>query len=156
FPAQDTGVIQGISQAPEPTSFQLMAQKQRELAEVILRDPAVESLSSFIGIDGTNTTLNSGRMSIDLKPLETRRISASEIIHRLEKSVESVHGITFYMQPVQNITVDDRVSRTQFQFTLEDPDSNELNFWTDRFLAKLKNLPELADTATDRLNGGLG
>ncbi len=155
FPAQDTGVIQGISQAPETISFEMMAERQQELAQAVLRDPAVENLSSFIGIDGTNTTLNSGRMSIDLKPLEERKISASEVIRRLQKSVEPVHGITFYMQPVQNITVDDRVSRTQFQFTLEDPDPKELSLWTDRFLAKVKGLPELADTATDRLNGGL-
>jgi len=122
---------------------------------VILRDPAVESLSSFIGADGSNTTLNSGRMSINLKPLEVRRIAASDVVRRLQKSLEPVQGITLYMQPVQNITVDDRVSRTQFQFTLEDPDANELNIWTDRLLAKLSQLPQLADVATDRQNGGL-
>src|SRR5260370_1022444 len=132
-----------------------MAAKQQQLAQVILRDPAVESLSSFIGADGSNTTLNSGRMSINLKPLEVRRIAASDVVRRLQKSLEPVQGITLYMQPVQNITVDDRVSRTQFQFTLEDPDANELNIWTDRLLAKLSQLPQLADVATDRQNGGL-
>jgi multidrug efflux pump len=155
FPEQDTGVIQGISQAAETISFEAMAGRQRELAKVILRDPAVESLSSFIGIDGTNTTLNSGRISINLKPLEARRIRASDVIRRLQASLKGVPGITLYMQPVENITVADRVSRTQFQFTLEDPDANELNTWTDRFLDKLRNLPELADVATDRLNSGL-
>jgi multidrug efflux pump len=155
FPAQDTGVIQGISQAPETISFPAMAERQRELGRLILRDPAVESLSSFIGADGTNTTLNSGRMSINLKPLEVRRISASDVIRRLHKSLEPVQGITLYMQPVQNITVDDRVSRTQYQYTLEDPDASELNLWTDRFVGSLKQLPELADVATDRQNGGL-
>jgi multidrug efflux pump len=155
FPAQDTGVIQGISQARETISFPAMAAKQRELASVILRDPAVESLSSFIGADGTNTTLNSGRMSINLKPLEVRGISAAAVIRRLQKNLAPVEGITLYMQPVQNITVDDRVSRTQYQYTLEDPDSNELNLWTDRFVEKLKQLPELADVATDRQNAGL-
>jgi multidrug efflux pump len=155
FPVQDTGVIQGISQAAETVSFTAMAAKQQELARVILRDPAVESLSSFIGADGANTTLNSGRMSINLKPLEVRGIGAYDVIRRLQKSLEPVEGITLYMQPVQNITVDDRVSRTQYQYSLEDPDSNELNLWTDRFVAKLKQLPQLADVATDRQNGGL-
>jgi multidrug efflux pump len=155
FPAQDIGVIQGISQASETISFPAMAERQRELVQVILRDPAVESLSSFIGADGTNTTLNSGRISINLKPLEVRGINASEVIRRLQKSLEPVQGITLYMQPVQNITVDDRVSRTQYQYTLEDPDAGELNLWTDRFVEKLKQLPQLADVATDRQNGGL-
>jgi multidrug efflux pump len=155
FPAQDTGVIQGISQAPETISFPAMADKQQGLASLILRDPAVESLSSFIGADGANTTLNSGRMSINLKPLEVRRISASDVVRRLQKKLEPVQGITLYMQPVQNITVDDRISRTQYQYSLEDPDANELSLWTDRFVAKLKQLPELADVATDRQNRGL-
>ena len=130
FPTQDTGVIQGISQAPASISFQGMAQKQQELAKVILQDPAVESLSSFIGADGANTTLNSGRMSINLKPLSQRDLSASDVIRRLNASLKQVSGITLYMQPVQNITVDDRVSRTQYQYTLTDPDANELNTWT--------------------------
>jgi multidrug efflux pump len=155
FPVQDTGVIQGISQAPETISFNAMAEKQQELAKVILQDPAVQSLSSFIGADGTNTTLNSGRMSINLKPLEQRHISAADLIRRLQSKLQNVQGVTLYMQPVQNITVDDRVSRTQYQYTLEDPDANELNDWTNRFVAKLKNLPQLEDVATDQQTGGL-
>jgi multidrug efflux pump len=155
FPVQDTGVIQGISQAPETISFNAMSQKQQELAKVILQDPAVQSLSSFIGADGTNTTLNSGRMSINLKPLENRDLSASDVIRRLQSNLKNVQGIALYMQPVQNITVDDRVSRTQYQYTLEDPDANELNDWTNRFVAKLKALPQLEDVATDQQTGGL-
>jgi multidrug efflux pump len=155
FPVQDTGVIQGISQAPETISFPAMAEKQQELANIILADPAVESLSSFIGADGTNTTLNSGRMSINLRPLAERNLSASDVIRRLQSNLQKVEGISLYMQPVQNITVDDRVSRTQYQYTLEDPDANELNDWTNRFVAKLKTLPELEDVATDQQIGGL-
>ena len=155
FPVQDTGVIQGISQAPETISFKAMSEKQQELAKVILQDPAVQSLSSFIGADGTNTTLNSGRMSINLKPLEDRNLSASDVIRRLQSNLKNVQGIALYMQPVQNITVDDRVSRTQYQYTLEDPDANELNDWTNRFVSKLKTLPQLEDVATDQQTGGL-
>jgi multidrug efflux pump len=155
FPVQDTGVIQAITQAPETISFAAMEQKQREVAKIVLADPAVESLSSFIGADGTNTTLNSGRMSINLKPLDERHISASDVIRRLQKSLPQVQGITLFMQPVQNITVDDRVSRTQYQFTLEDPDANELNVWTNKFVEKLKGLKEITDVATDQQTGGL-
>jgi multidrug efflux pump len=155
FPVQDTGVIQGISQAPETISFEAMAQKQQELAKVILADPAVQSLSSFIGADGTNTTLNSGRMSINLKPLADRDVSAADLVRRLQSKLKQVNGIAIFMQPVQNITVDDRVSRTQYQYTLEDPDANELNEWTNRFVEKLKKLPELEDVATDQQTGGL-
>ena len=155
FPTQDTGVIQGISQAPPTISFTAMAEKQQELARLILQDPAVESISSFIGADGTNTTLNSGRMSINLKPLNVRNISAADLILRLEDTLKQVDGITLYMQPVQNITVDDRVSRTEYQYTLEDPDANELNLWTGKLVDKLKQLPQLADVATDQQTGGL-
>jgi multidrug efflux pump len=155
FPVQDTGVIQGISQAPQTISFAAMAEKQKELAKVILQDPAVQSLSSFIGADGTNTTLNSGRLSINLKPLEDRHISAADLVRRLQNSLQNVQGISLYMQPVQNITVDDRVSRTQYQYTLEDPDPNELNEWTNKFVAKVQSLPELEDVATDQQTGGL-
>jgi multidrug efflux pump len=156
FPVQDTGVIQGISQAPETISFDAMAEKQQEVAKVILADPAVESLSSFIGADGTNTTLNSGRFSINLKPLADRgHMAAADLIRRLQSKLQNVQGIMLYMQPVQNITVDDRVSRTQYQFTLEDPDPDELNEWTNRFVAKLKSLKELEDVATDQQTGGL-
>jgi multidrug efflux pump len=115
----------------------------------------VQSLSSFIGADGTNTTLNSGRMSINLKPLADRNISAANLVRRLQSSLQKVEGITLYMQPVQNITVDDRVSRTQYQYTLEDPDPNELNEWSNRFVAKLQSLPQLEDVATDQQTGGL-
>jgi multidrug efflux pump len=155
FPVQDTGVIQGISQASQTIGSKSMAEKQKEVANVVLQDPAVESLSSFIGADGTNTTLNSGRMSINLKPLEQRDLNASDVVRRLQSKLKDVQGIQLFMQPVQNITVDDRVSRTQYQYTLEDPDPNELNDWTDRFVAKLKELPELEDVATDQQMGGL-
>jgi multidrug efflux pump len=155
FPVQDTGVIQGISEAPQSISFDAMSQRQQALARVILKDPAVQSLSSFIGVDGTNTTLNSGRIQINLKPLEERKINASDVIRRLQPELEKVDGITLYMQPVQDLTVEDRVSRTQFQYTLEDPDPNELNRWTQRFVDKLKTLPELRDVATDQQTSGL-
>jgi multidrug efflux pump len=131
-----------------------MAAKQKQLSDVILKDPAVESLSSFIGADGTNTTLNSGRISINLKPLDERNISASDVIRRLQKSLEQVSGIHLYMQPVQDITVDDRVSRTQYQYTLEDANTNELNEWTAEFVAGLRKLPEFEDVATDQQNNG--
>ena len=155
FPVQDTGVIQGISQAPASISFTAMAKAQQDLAKVILQDPAVESLSSFIGADGTNTTLNSGRMSINLKPLDQRDLSASDVIRRLNNSLGQINGIKLFMQPVQNITVDDRVSRTQYQYTLEDPDVDELDTWANRFVEKLQQLPELEDVATDQQTGGL-
>jgi multidrug efflux pump len=155
FPVQDTGVIQGITQASPTIGSKGMAEKQKEVANLVLQDPAVESLSSFIGADGTNTTLNSGRMSINLKPLEERDLSASDVVRRLQSKLKDVQGIQLFMQPVQNITVDDRVSRTQYQYTLEDPDPNELNDWTNRFVARLKELPELEDVATDQQMGGL-
>ena len=155
FPVQDTGVIQGISQASQTIGTNAMAKKQQELAKLVLDDPAVQSLSSFIGADGTNTTTNSGRMSINLKPLNQRNISASDVIRRLKSKLGQVQGIELFMQPVQNITVDDRVSRTQYQYTLEDPDANELNDWTNRFTAQLKQLPELEDVASDQQIGGL-
>jgi multidrug efflux pump len=155
FPVQDTGVILGVSQAPESISFAAMSTRQEELAKVILKDPAVLSLSSFIGIDGTNTTLNSGRIQINLKPLGDRRMTASDVIRRLQKELAAVGGITLYMQPVQDLTVDDRVSRTQYQYTLEDPNSDELNDWTAKLLAKLQESPLLQDVATDQQNAGL-
>ena len=152
FPVQDTGVIQGISQASQSISFDAMSKKQSELASIILRDPAVESLSSFIGADGINTTINSGRISINLKPID-QRIGASDVIRRLQRNLARVPGIHLYMQPVQDITVDDRVSRTQYQYTLEDPDTDELNEWTNKFVAQLKKLPEFEDVATDQQTG---
>lgn len=156
FPVQDTGVIQGISQASQSISFTGMAQKQKQLAEIILEDPAVESLSSFIGADGINTTLNSGRIDINLKPLDQRvpsHISASNVIRRLQTKLAKVAGVHLYMQPVQDITVDDRVSRTQYQFTLEDPSTDELNAWTAKLVDQMKKLPELEDVATDQQTG---
>ena len=155
FPVQDTGIIQGISQAPPTIGSKAMAEKQQEVANVILNDPAVESLSSFIGADGTNITTNSGRMSINLKALNQRDLNASDVIRRLQSKLADVQGIQLFMQPVQNITVDDRVSRTQYQYTLEDPDPNELNDWTNQFVDKLKKLPDLEDVATDQQPGGL-
>ena len=153
FPVQDTGVIQAISQAPQSISFSAMAAKQQELASIILKDPAVQSLSSFIGADGTNTTLNSGRMAINLKPIADRDLSASDVIRRLQQQFANVQGIQLFMQPVQDITVDDRVTRTQYQYTLEDPDINELNTWTAKFVDQLKKVSSLEDVATDQQTG---
>jgi len=155
FPVQDTGVILGISEAPQTVSFTAMADRQQALAQVILQDPAVESLSSFIGIDGTNTTVNSGRIQINLKPLDERHISASDIIRRLQPTLASVEGITLFLQPVQDLTVEDRVSRTQYQYSLEDPDPKELSLWVPRFVQKLQGLPQLRDVASDDQNLGL-
>jgi len=155
FPVQDTGVILGVSEAPQNISFQAMSRRQLSLSDVILHDQAVESLSSFIGIDGTNTTVNSGRIQINLKPLAERKVSASDVIRRLQPELAKIDGITLYMQPVQDLTVEDRVSRTQFQYSLEDVDPKELGLWVPRFVEKLKTLPELRDVATDQLNDGL-
>jgi multidrug efflux pump len=155
FPVQDTGVILGVSEGAQDISFAAMAQRQRDLAGVILKDPAVESLSSFIGVDGTNTTLNSGRIQINLKPLAQRKISASDVIRRLQPELAKVDGVSLFLQPVQDLTVEDRVSRTQFQYSLEDVDPKELAYWTSRFIDRLKAVPELRDVASDQLNQGL-
>ncbi|WP_437230314.1 multidrug efflux RND transporter permease subunit [Planctomicrobium sp. SH661] len=156
FPVQDTGVILGISEASQDSSFELMASRQLELNRLILTDPAVESLSSFIGIDGTNTTLNSGRIQINLVPLEERKhTTAMDVIRRLQPKLAEVSGITLYMQPVQDLTVETRVSRTQYQFSLEDPDAKELNEWAPRFVRALQSLPALRDVASDQLVSGL-
>jgi multidrug efflux pump len=155
FPVQDTGVIQGVSEAEQTISFRAMSERQQALDKVILRDPAVESLSSFIGIDGTNTTLNTGRIQINLKPLEERKINASDIIRRLQPELAKVAGITLYMQPVQDLTVEDRVSRTQYQYTLEDPNADELNSFVPKMVARLKEIPEIRDVATDQEVNGL-
>jgi len=155
FPVQDTGVILGVSEGPQDVSFLAMAQRQQALADVILRDPAVQSLSSFIGIDGTNSTINSGRIQINLKPIAERGLSASDVIRRLQPELSKIDGILLFLQPVQDLTVEDRVSRTQFQYSLEDVDPKELTYWTPRFLEKLKALPELRDVATDQQNLGL-
>jgi multidrug efflux pump len=155
FPTQDTGIIQGISQAAGSTSFAQMTQLQQSLGKVVLADPAVESISSFIGADGTNTTLNSGRIQINLKPVQQRGISATEVIRRLGPKVAQVAGIRLYMQPVQDLTVDDRVSRTQYQYTLEDPNAGELDSVVRDLLPKLQARPELADVVTDQQLDGL-
>jgi multidrug efflux pump len=155
FPIQDTGVIQGVSEAAQSVSFPEMSSLQQRLTKVILTDPAVENLSSFIGIDGTNTTLNSGRILINLKPIEERKIAATEVIRRLQPRLAEVAGATLYMQPVQDLTVEDRVSRTQFQYTLEDPSADELNDLAPKMVARLRQLPELTDVATDQALQGL-
>jgi multidrug efflux pump len=156
FPVQDTGVILGISDASQSISFTAMAERQQALAKVILQDPAVESLSSFIGIDGINTTLNSGRIQINLKPVADRKITATAVIARLQTHLaQEVPGITLYMQPEQDLTVDDRVSRTEFQYTLEDANIDELNVWVTRMIDKLKALPNLQDVASDQQNLGV-
>src|SRR3989449_522215 len=155
FPVQDTGVILGVSEGPQNVSFAAMARRQQVLASTILKDPAVESLSSFIGIDGTNTTLNNGRIQINLKPLAQRKISASDVIRRLQPALAKVDGVSLFLQPIQDLTVEDRVSRTQFQYSLEDVDAKELAYWTPRFIDKLKSLPELRDVASDQMNQGL-
>jgi multidrug efflux pump len=155
FPSQDTGIVQGISQAAGSTSFAQMTALQQSLGKVVLADPAVESISSFIGADGTNTTLNSGRMQINLKPLEERGVSAVDVIRRLNPKLAEVSGIRLYMQPVQDLTVDDRVSRTQYQYTLEDPSPDELNAVVKELLPKLEAEPALADVVTDQQLDGI-
>src|SRR5438094_1590866 len=155
FPVQDTGVILGVSEAPQSVSFAAMAERQQALAAVILHDPAVQSLSPFIGVDGVNTTANSGRIQINLKPLDARGVGASDVIRRLQPRIAKVQGITLFLQPVQDLTVEDRVSRTQFQYSLEGPDAHELAVWVPRLLERFSALPELRDVASDQQNGGL-
>jgi multidrug efflux pump len=154
FPVQDTGVLLGVSEAPATTSFAAMAERQQALVKVILEDPAVQSVSSFIGIDGINTTLNSGRIQINLKPVEERGVSAVDLIRRLQPRLAVVSGITLFLQPVQDLTVEDRVSRTQFQYALEDADPKELATWTPRLVAKLRERKELRDVASDQQTEG--
>jgi len=155
FPVQDTGVILGISEAPQNVSFTAMSQRQRALAEIILQDPDVASLSSFIGVDGTNTTPNSGRIQINLKPRDERDATASEIIRRLQPQLNQVAGITLYMQPVQDLTVESRVSRTQYQYTMEDADAQELATIAPKLVDKLRTLPQMRDVASDQQTNGL-
>jgi multidrug efflux pump len=155
FPVQDTGEIQGVSEADQSASFQEMSKLQQRVGAVILQDPAVESFSSFIGVDGTTTTLNAGRFQINLKPIETRKISASDVIRRLQPEIAKVSGMTLYMQPVQDLTVEDIVSRTEYQYSLEDPDANELSQYAGQFVARLKEMPQLADVASDLQIHGL-
>lgn len=154
FPTQDTGTIQAITEAPQSISFAAMAERQQKLAEIILKDPAVDNLSSFIGVDGGNATLNAGRMQITLKPIHERD-SADEIIRRINKQVQNVPGIALYMQPVQDLTVEDRISRTQYQFMMESADSKLLAEWVPQFVARLQQQPELADVASDLQEDGL-
>jgi multidrug efflux pump len=155
FPIQDTGLIQGISEASQSVSYSAMAERQRALAAAILEDPDVDSLSSFIGVDGSNTTLNSGRLLINLKPRDQRRANVSEIIRRLKQETETVSGIEVYLQPVQDLTVESTISRTQYQFALEDANPDELAEWTPRLVDKLRQLPQLADVASDLEAQGL-
>ena len=155
FPVQDTGIIIGISEAPQWISFPAMAKRQEALAGVILKDPAVQSLSTFIGVDGTNTTLNTGRVLINLKPRSQRGIDASGVIRRLQPEIEKLSGIALFMQPVQDLTVESRVSKTQYQYSLEDPDFKELNTWTPKLVDALSKLPELSDVSSDQQDQGL-
>ncbi len=155
FPVQDTGLIQGISVASPSVSFAAMADRQEALAAAVLRDPDVTSLTSFIGVDGTNMTLNSGRFLINLKPRDERRLSASEIIRRLETEVEGVSGITLFMQPVQDLTIDATVSRSQYQFVLEDANAAEFATWVPRLLHRLEQIPEITDVGSTFSDSGL-
>ena len=155
FPVQDTGVLLAITEAPETISFQAMALRQQQLAKVILQDPDVESLSSFIGIDGQNTTLNSGRIQINLKDREKRGTSAVDVIRRLVPRVSKVDGINCFLQPLQDLTVEDRVSKTQYQYSVEDANAEEMTYWSGRLVQKLQQLPTLTDVATDQQQNGL-
>ena len=155
FPIQDTGLIQAVAVGPQTVSFTRMTELQQRAAAIILQDPAVESLSSFVGIDQTNTTLNNGRLLINLKPLEDRDANATQIIARLQPKLRPIENLSVYMQPVQDITIDSRVSRTQFQYTLEDPNVDELHEWSPKLLDRLSHLPELADVASDQQALGL-
>jgi multidrug efflux pump len=154
FPVQDTGLIQVITDATQTTSFAAMGERQQKLAEAILQDPDVDHLTSFIGVDGANTTLNTGRMQITLKPFEKRKASATEIIRRLNELTGHVPGIRAYMQPVQDLTIEDRVSKTQYQFLLSSPDSDDLAKATSDLMTRLKALPQLADVASDLQDQG--
>ena len=155
FPVQDTGIIQGITQATQSISFRHMSERQAALAEAVLKDPDVVSLSSFVGVDGSNTTLGSGRMQINLRPKDERTSSATEIIRRLQGEVAAITGITLYMQPVQDLTVDTQVSATQYQFILDNPSLDELSGWTPKLVAELRKAPELTDVTSDLQDSGL-
>ncbi len=155
FPVQDTGLIQAVTEAPQSVSFDAMSKRQQALAEVILKDPDVASLASFIGVDGTNPTLNSGRMLINLKPRGERSLSATQIIRRLQREAASVVGISLYMQPVQDLTIDSTVSRTQYQFVLESAKADEFDVWVPRLMERLGRLPEIVDVTSDLQNKGL-
>ena len=155
FPLQDTGLIQGVSEAPASISFAAMAERQTELAKAILDDPAVDSLSSFIGVDGTNPTLNSGRFLINLKPFNQRNDDVQAVIARLHRNLANVSGIALYLQPVQDLTLENQISRTQYQFTLQAVDLGQLSLWTQRLLGQMRQLPQLSDVASDLQDQGL-
>ena len=156
FPVQDTGVILGISEAPQTVSFLSMAERQQKLVDVLLQDTAVDNISSFIGVDGTNTTLNSGRIQINLKPLEERQISATEVIRRMQPHLAEVEGIQLFLQPLQDLTVEDRISRTEFQYSLEDPNQEELAIYTRKMVEELSREKVVTDVASDLQDQGLG
>jgi multidrug efflux pump len=154
---QDTGAILGISQAPETVSFAAMSRRQQDLVQIIRQDLAVENLTSFIGADGVNTTMNSGRIQMTLKPLEQRAgISATDVIRRIGSKLNQVEGIQLFMQPVQDLTVEDRISRTQYQYSLDAPDKALLDEWAPKLVDRMKQLPELRDVASDQQNNGVG
>ncbi|HEX4411165.1 MAG TPA: MdtB/MuxB family multidrug efflux RND transporter permease subunit [Xanthobacteraceae bacterium] len=155
FPVQDTGMIQGISEASQSVSYEAMADLQYQLAEAVLKDPDVENLSSFIGVDGTNQTLNSGRFLISLKPHDERSLSATAIVRRIEQEVAGVKGITLYMQPVQDLTIDSTISRAPYHFVLEDANASEFNAWVPKLVQRLSQAPELTDVASDLQQQGL-
>ena len=154
FPEQDTGMILGIGEAAQDISFPAMAQRMQAAVDVLLRDPDIASVGSNVGPGGPTTTLNQGRLFIALKPRDQRRASASQIIDRLRPQLAKIEGIRLYMQPAQDITIGSRLNKTQYQYTLTDADSNELNHWAGIFLAKLKTLPQVTDVATDQENAG--
>jgi len=155
FPIQDNGLIQAVTEASQSISFDAMRERQQALAEAILKDSDVESLSSFVGVDGTNPTLNSGRMLINLKPRDSREFTASEIIRRLQRETAAVEGITLYMQPSQDLTIDSTVSRTQYQFVLESPNPSDFDVWVPRLVARMSQIPEIVDVASELQNKGL-
>src|SRR5262249_7377906 len=155
FPDQDTGLIQGVSEATESISYAAMAERQQALAAAIREDPDVASLSSFIGVDGNNVTLNSGRFLINLKPRDSRSLTATQIIRRLRDETAGIAGITLYMQPVQDLTLENTISRTQYNFTLESADATALSTWAPRLVSILRQRPELADVVSNQEDSGL-
>ncbi|EOC0436013.1 MdtB/MuxB family multidrug efflux RND transporter permease subunit [Cronobacter dublinensis] len=155
FPVQDNGIIQGTLQAPQSVSFASMAERQRAVADVILNDPAVESMTSFVGVDGTNPSLNSARLQINLKPLDERDDRVQTVIARLQAAAASVPGATLYLQPTQDLTIDTQVSRTQYQFTLQANSLEALSTWVPKLTERLKTLPQLADVSSDWQDKGL-
>ena len=155
FPQQDTRLIQAITQAPQSISFAAMAERQQVAAAIVLQDPDVAAVSSFIGVDGNNATLNTGRLQISLKPSEERSAKLPQIMQRLQTALREQNGLTVYMQPVQDLTIEDRVSRTQYQMTLSNPEHAVLMEWAPKVVARLSQLPELADVADDLQDQGL-